>query len=94
MTLRRIMLHHLVPGGPNPTAGMNPLVLMSIAYQLRTSTEDIDPPIKVRTSGASAFYAISEGRHRWMGAWIAGRLDILCEVEEEIRYRDMLREGP
>jgi hypothetical protein len=74
----------MVPGGPNITAGMNPLVIMSIAYQLRTSHEDIHPPIPVRPlieTEAFELWSFSDGRHRWMGHWIAGRWDALCETE-------------
>lgn len=63
---------------PNAPAGMNPLVLMSLAYMLRSSVED-PAPIVVRRVGE--FYRILDGRHRAMAAMIAGRSDVLA-IEE------------
>jgi hypothetical protein len=63
--------------GPNVPAGMNPLVLMSLAYRLRSTTED-PPPVKV-TPEPDGSWRIHDGRHRALGAVIAGRPDVLCE---------------
>lgn len=63
---------------PNAPAGMNVLVLMSLAYMLRSSV--IDPePIVVKVEGNN--YRIMDGRHRAMAAIIAGRPDVLATVE-------------
>ena len=64
---------------------MNPLVVMAIAHHLRTSIADVDP-IEVfplgHLQGWGELWGIHEGRHRWMGSYIAGRTDIpvdLCQ---------------
>lgn len=61
-------------------AGMNPFVLMSVAYFYRTSTEHT-APIVVKREGK--YYRIMDGRHRYMGSIIAGRTHILAIIEEE-----------
>lgn len=63
--------------GPNPPAGMNPLVLMAMAYRLRSTTEDLDP-IEVTADGDG--WRIHDGRHRAVAALIAGRPDVLAEA--------------
>lgn len=63
---------------PNAPAGMNPLVLMSLVYMLRSSTKDPEP-IVVRAEGEN--YRILDGRHRAMAAIIAGRQNVLA-IEE------------
>jgi hypothetical protein len=62
--------------GPNPSAGMNPLVLMSMAYHLKAGTEDLDP-IAV-TKELDGAWRIHDGRHRALAAMIAGRPDVLA----------------
>lgn len=64
---------------PNAPAGMNPLVLMSLVYFLRSNVED-PAPIVVKQDGDN--YRILDGRHRAMAAIIAGRPDVLAIVEE------------
>jgi hypothetical protein len=73
--MTRIRLEELCMGA-NPPAGMNPLVLMSLAYDLRSSTEDPEP-VAVRRIG-SAMWRIHDGRHRMVAALIAGRPDVLA----------------
>lgn len=63
----------------NVTAGLNPLVLLSLAYRYRSTTDDTDP-ITVVALGPGR-YRISDGRHRYVASLIAGRLDILAELE-------------
>lgn len=63
---------------PNIPAGMNPLVLMSLVYMLRSTAED-PAPILVRKDGEN--YRVLDGRHRAMGAIVAGRPDVLAELE-------------
>ena len=67
----------LVP--PNLPAGMNVLVVMSLVYMYRSTTEDA-PPITVRREGRN--YRITDGRHRYMASVIAGRRRVLAYVEE------------
>lgn len=67
----------LVP--PNVASGMNPLVVMSLAYLYRSTTEDA-PPITVTRDGRN--YRITDGRHRYIASVIAGRRRVLAEVEQ------------
>lgn len=60
--------------GPNPPAGMNPFVLMSLAYQMRASTADPEP-VQVTRDGDG--WRVHDGRHRVLAAVIAGRPDVL-----------------
>jgi hypothetical protein len=62
--------------GPNPPAGMNPLVLMSLTYHLTATTEDPDPAEVTPEPDGS--WRIYDGRHRAIAAVIAGRPDVLC----------------
>jgi hypothetical protein len=61
---------------PNITAGMNLLVVASLAYMMRTSRED-PPPVSV--SPEDGVWRLHDGRHRLVAAMIAGRPDVLCE---------------
>lgn len=63
---------------PNVPAGMNPLVIMSLVYMMRSSNQD-PPPILVRRKGKK--YRVLDGRHRFMAAVIAGRTHILAREE-------------
>jgi hypothetical protein len=63
----------------NVTAGLNPLVVMSLAYAYRCSTGDVDP-ILVRRIGRDR-YRVTDGRHRFVASLIAGRPDVLAELE-------------
>lgn len=63
---------------PNAPCGMNPLVLMSLTYMLRSNVVDPEP-IVVRVEGE--YYRIMDGRHRAMGAIVAGRPDVLATIE-------------
>lgn len=63
---------------PEPvSAGMNPFVLMSLAYFYRSGNEHTAP---IQVTPVSAFYRISDGRHRAVAAMIAGRKTILAEI--------------
>ena len=62
----------------NVPAGMNPLVLLSLAYRLRSSTEDVEP-ITVRATSDNVFQVV-DGRHRFVAHVIAGRSEVLCRV--------------
>jgi len=75
----RIRVEHLnFP--QNVVAGCNYLVIASLTYLMRGSNED-PPPVPVRDEGGGR-YSISDGRHRVIAAIIAGRPDVLCEIEE------------
>jgi hypothetical protein len=64
---------------PNLSAGLDPFLLMSMAHWLRNTTKDSDP-IKVRREGD--LYRVLDGRYRVVGAIIAGRHDVLAELDE------------
>lgn len=65
---------------PEPvTAGLNPLVLMSLAYHYRAGN-DHTPPITVTQHGD--LYRITDGRHRAVASMIAGRKTILAKVRK------------
>lgn len=74
----RAPLHHLVMP-PNLVAGMNPLVVMAIAYRLRTSLDDVEPldvsPLGT-LEGWGDVWAVHDGKHRLMASYIAGRPDV------------------
>lgn len=63
----------------NVPAGANILVIASLVLMYRSSTEDA-PPVEVRDLG-NGFWRVLDGRHRFMSSVIAGRHDILCELE-------------
>jgi hypothetical protein len=62
--------------GPNVSAGMNPLVLMSLTFRLRTTTDDPEPVV-VRPHPQGGLLVV-DGRHRFLAAVVAGRPDVLC----------------
>jgi hypothetical protein len=63
---------------PEPvSAGMNPFLLMSLAYFYRSGNEHAAP---IQVSPVASFYRISDGRHRAAAAMIAGRKVILAEI--------------
>jgi hypothetical protein len=65
---------------PEPVAaGMNPYVLMDLAYMYR-STNEHDKPIKVRDE-RNGYYSIIDGRHRVVASMMAGRKTVLAKVE-------------
>jgi hypothetical protein len=67
--------------GPNVTAGMNVYVIMGLVPLLKASTED-HKPVTVRPLPGGAWRLI-DGRHRLVAALIAGRPDVLAELEHE-----------
>lgn len=76
----RVRLQDVVMPKPVP-AGMNPFVLMSLAYRYRSSSEDAEP-IVVRHVGQQddgmPTVRIVDGRHRYVASLIAGRQDVLA----------------
>jgi hypothetical protein len=66
---------------PEPvSAGMNFVVLGSMAHHYRSTTDDLDP-IMVTREGKH--YRITDGRHRWLASVIAGRRRVLTTVEKK-----------
>lgn len=66
---------------PEPvTAGLNPFVLMSLAYHYRAGNEHVEP---IRVTCEGQFWRISDGRHRAMASMIAGRKTVLAFIERE-----------
>lgn len=63
---------------PNLPAGMNPLVVMSLALHYRSTTDDVEP-IVVRREGRN--YRIVDGRHRYIASVIAGRRRVLAQLD-------------
>lgn len=59
--------------GRNVPAGMDPLILISLACAMRKTTWE-PPPIEVTDDGNG--YVVADGRHRVMAAYIAGRTRI------------------
>jgi len=63
---------------PEPvSAGMNPFVLMSLAYFYRSGNEHLEP---IQVTHVQSFYRISDGRHRAVASMIAGRKLVLAEI--------------
>jgi hypothetical protein len=60
------------------TAGMDPCVLLGLVPKLRKTTEDWDPILVREHVGG---WEIQDGRHRFFASVIAGRPDILAEIE-------------
>lgn len=77
MQTERVRLERLL-FKPNAPAGMNPLVVMSLAYMLRSNVNDPDPVV-LAPEGDN--YRILDGRHRAVAAMIAGRSDVLAIIE-------------
>lgn len=75
---KRIRVDRIIVSEPVP-AGMSPLVVMSLAYMYRSTTEDADP-ITVTREGPH--YRVADGRHRYLASVIAGRRRILATIEE------------
>lgn len=65
---------------PEPVSGgMNPFVLMSLAYHYRAGNEHTRP-ITVTQHGD--LYRITNGRHRAVACMIAGRKTVLAKVRK------------
>lgn len=65
---------------PEPvTAGMNPFVLMSLAYLYRAGNEHTTP---IRVTRCGDLYRITDGRHRAVASMIAGRKTVLAKIKE------------
>ena len=64
--------------GENPPAGMNPFTFMTWAGFFRRTAEPCKPPILVTPEGD--LFRIHDGRHRYVGALVAGRTEIDAEI--------------
>ena len=64
---------------PPVTAGMNYLVIASLTYMLRSTTDDAPPVVLAR---AGKHYRIVDGRHRFVAHHIAGRQRILARIQD------------
>jgi hypothetical protein len=62
---------------------MNPLMLMHLAYLLRSSNDHHVDPIEVWRDGAN--YRIKDGRHRFMAHVIAGRQTVPAVIVYKTR---------
>ena len=65
----------------NVPAGCNFLKLGHYAYDLRATNEDVEPVLVAAEPDGS--WRIVDGRHRFLGAYIAGRPDVLCVEAKE-----------
>lgn len=61
------------------SAGMNVLVLFSLAHLYRSSNEHVEP-IHIRHV-SDGIYRITDGRHRAIASLIAGRKTVEAEIE-------------
>jgi hypothetical protein len=78
VTKRLIPINRLI--FPEPvSAGMNPYVLMAMAYEYRATNEH-RKPIKVRDE-RNGYYSLVDGRHRVVASMMAGRKTVLAKVE-------------
>jgi hypothetical protein len=69
----------------NIPAGMNFLLLGALAYKLRSSRADLEPIVVrlVYPNSGLPLYEILDGRHRFIAAVIAGRMDVLATFETD-----------
>lgn len=89
MRTRRVRLERILM--PKPVAaGMNYLVIASLTYRLRSTTED-PPPITLTRAGK--YYRIVDGRHRFVAHHIAGRHRILATIEDTPEQHPQLNQG-
>jgi len=65
---------------PNVPAGCNFNLIRFFAYQMRSSHWEPDPALTVRPHGETGLFMVEDGRHRFLGAVIAGRPDVLAHV--------------
>ena len=76
----RLPLHEIVLK-PNVPAGMDFAVLGGLAAMMRKTRKD-PPPIEVSPLPCG-HWQLEDGRHRYMGAVIAGRPDVLATLAPE-----------
>lgn len=62
----------------NIPAGMDVLTICAIAAVLRKTNEPIEP-IEVAPIGRTGLYRVSDGRHRVIASYLAGRTHIDAE---------------
>lgn len=78
----RIPLDRLVWLGNIP-AGMDWSVIGLWACKFRKSGED-GPPILVVPIGSTGLFRVTDGRHRTVAAYIAGRTDIVYKIDPDV----------
>ena len=64
------------------TAGLNPYNLLGLVPLLRNTAEDHDPILIAPPCPGCGVAVVLDGRHRWIASVIAGRHDVLAEIEE------------
>jgi hypothetical protein len=78
----RVLLEHIVVKPP-VVAGMDYADIGGKLKALRTTTDDDWPVLLRRREGLpEPYWELSDGRHRYLAALIAGRRDVLA-VEEQ-----------
>lgn len=73
----------------NVTAGISPWCLMSLAHALRSTSADVEPPVRVLPIEGVPFFRLMDGRHRFMASVLAGRPDVLAVLDEPDRVLSM-----
>lgn len=77
----RVPLEHLVVKQPVP-CGMDYPEIGGKLRRYRTTTEDEEPSrVRRRPGLPEPYWELTDGRHRFLAALIAGRRDLLCEEE-------------
>lgn len=77
----KLPLHH-IRLQPNVPAGLNLLVVAYFAHRMRTTPVEWDEPdFRVTVEQNDDGWTLTDGRHRLLAAWVAGRADIVCELE-------------
>lgn len=66
---------------PNIPAGMDPYVLLGLVPLMRRTAQD-HTPIRVLPLGDGT-WRVMDGRHRFLAAVIAGRPDVLAQLDDE-----------
>lgn len=66
----------------NVPAGLDWAVIGMHVVWFRKTAVPCDPPITVAPIDGTDLFRVTDGRHRTMAAYIAGRDVIDCEVEE------------
>lgn len=82
LPLNRLLLGAPPPNLSNPPAGMDLAMVGHWAAIFRKTTEGSQPPIEVTVEGE--YWRTHDGRHRILGAWVAGR----SFIESEMRRCD------
>ena len=76
----RIPLHQLRLK-PNIPAGGNGYQLLGRVPMLRQTSEDYDPVLVDDQCAGCGSFRVQDGRHRFMASVLAGRVDILAQLD-------------